>query len=397
MALLYQNRFFIGVTVEGKDLDFAPSAYSFVIKDSIHNLYPTASITFRDLSGQFNEFMTFVDGVKVAITYGLQDKNITCPFIITRNSMPEQISRTSAGGLLEIPLIHEYYFNQSKQSLAFNDEISNIIRKKAEKFNFKSINIDTTINKGIWYQPYLSDADFMVKNLLPFAYSSDSQSSPFYLYIDLNNNFYFKSYKKLYMDEKAIYKLKLAPNVTVESMTADVLYSFNPTQVSILDIKEELHRLLFNFDSSGVYDDVQDTISDYPSSGTNKFIPITWDLNNLTNTVELLSEDIQMENTRNNNIGLQNNSMKKAYNIDRVIMMCNLNTDLTSGKKIELNIPIGSDQDKIESSQRYTGNYLIETAYHKWTGALGKTILVCSRQDVNLPSNYTRNSILVSR
>ena len=398
MASLYNDRYLIGVEIEDTELDYDPALYSFFIKDSIYNLFPTASMTFRDLSGQFSEYLTFINGVKVKITFGSSEESITCPFVVVKNSIPEQIVSNNIGGISEIPLVHDYYYYQSKQSLAFNDEISNIIKKKIRNYNFNSTDIDTTINKGIWYQPYITDSEFMTKKLLPFAYSTDSNDSPFYLFIDVNNNFYFKSYKKLYIDSKSYGNYKLVQNMTLEDMSNDTFYSFNPIQMSISDLQPNLHRIIYNFDKDGNYVSFQDFITDYPSSSDkSKVIPITWNLDNINSLKEILSYDVKYDNTKNNNQGLINNSMKKIYGIEKVIIMSNVNINLRAGKKITLNLPVGSDNTKIDSSQRYSGDYLIETSYHKWTGSVGRTILVCSRQDIKLPGNYTRQSLLLSR
>jgi hypothetical protein len=398
MASLYNDRYTIGITVEDKDLDSAPSNYSFIMKDSINSLLPTASINFRDLTGQFNEYLSFINGVKIEITYGDKDSTITCPYIVSRNSTPEQIKPDNAGGVIEIPLIHEYLYYQSKQSTAFKDEISNIIKNKVSKYNFNSINIDTTINKGIWYQPYLTDIDFMINNLVPFAYSSDSEDSPFYIFIDSNNDFYFKSYKKLYTDANPTETMTLVPNVSVDTLSKKTFSIFNSTQVPLLSIKDNLHRLLFNFDESDTYKKVQDYIYNYPQSLSEaKYIPVSWNMDNITYIGELLSYDIKEDNTKNNNLGLMNNSMRKVYGLDKVILIANLNTKLRSGKKIELNVPTGKDSKQTDTSQRYSGNYLIETTYQKWTGSLGRTILVASRESIKLSNNYSRSSILITR
>ena len=398
MASIYNERYTIGLTVEEKDLDVSPINYSFIIKDSINSLFPTAFITFRDITGQFNEYLTFIDGVKIKINFGNTKSSINCPFVVMRNSTPEQITPTNAGGIIEIPLIHEYYYNQSKKSLAFNDEISSIVKKKASSFNFNSIDIDSTLNKGLWYQPYITDADFIVNLLLPFSFSNDANSSPYYCFIDINNDFYYKSYKKLYIDAKSIQTLNLVQNATIETLSDNSIYSFNSTQPAIKDIRDNLHRILFDFDSSNSYEDVQDYVYDYPTSQSEKrYIPITWSMDNITYVGELLCDDGNIENTKNNNKGLQNNSMKKIYSLDRVIVMTNVNTNLRSGKKITINVPTGTDSSKTESSSRYSDDYLIETAYQKWTGSLGKTILVCSKKNIKLPDNYSRRSILIKK
>jgi len=398
MASLYNERYTIGITIEGKDLDSAPSNYSFIMKDSINSLLPTAMITFKDLTGQFNEYLSFTNGVKINITYGDKDSTIKCPYVVMRNSTPEQIKPDNAGGLIEIPLIHEYLYYQSKQSTAFKDEISNIIKNKVKKYSFNSINIDSTLNKGIWYQPYLTDIDFMTKILMPFPYSSDSENSPYYLFIDSNNDFYFKSYKKLFIDANPVQTMILVPNTTLDTLKKNTFSIFNSTQLSIMDIKDQLHRLLFNFDKDDTYQDVQDYISDYPKSVTDaKYIPITWKIDNITYVGELLSYDIDVDNTKNNNLGLMNNSMKIAYGLDKVILITNVNTNLRSGKKLEIKVPTGKDSKQTDTSQRYSGDYLIETAYHKWTGSMGKTILVASRESIKLSDNYSRSSILITR
>jgi hypothetical protein len=395
---LQNNRYQIEIKVNDEIFDAPATSYSFIIRDSIFNLYPIASLFFNDTSGQFNEYLTFINGIKVNITYGTENEFIICPFIVAKNSVPNQSTQVNIGGVNEISLIHEYLYNQNKVSFAFNDEISNIINKKVSKYPFTSINIDKTFNKGTWYQPLMNDAEFMQTILLPFAFSTDAENSPYYLYIDCNNEFYFKSYKKLFNDAKVVTDLVFAAKGTTKTLTQDTLSSINNTQMPLSELREIFNRLLFYFDSDGVYIEDNDRITDYPKNAPNDKIPIKWNLENTTNVTELLYDDILLDSTENNRKGMKIFSMRNSFHIDRVVIVSNLNTKLKAGKKINLLVPFGTDKQKVDLSIRHSGEYLIESTYHKWNGISGLTIVIASRQSTtNIPSAYLRKEEILSR
>ena len=119
------KKYELNLKVDGNDTDISPSSYSFVIRDSIFELYPKASFTINDPTGSFNEFLGFVNGTKLEISIGRSlDNMVSCPFRVVNNAVPEQYSQNSPSGKIELSLIHDYYYYQTKLSMAFNNNIS---------------------------------------------------------------------------------------------------------------------------------------------------------------------------------------------------------------------------------------------------------------------------------
>lgn len=392
--MIFNNRYEIDIKIDDVQLDSAPSNYAFSLHDSIYKIFPTASFKINDLGGLYNEYMSFINGSKVEITYGLDSDFLVCPFTIIKNSIPDRSVNNSVGGYTEISLLHEYFYNQTKTSFAYKDEISSIV-DKVTNYNFSKKNIDKTLNKGYWYQPFIYDIEFIQDILLPFTYSSDSNETPFYCFIDVKNQFNFRNYKKM-MDENYIEELVMYPIGSKESLGRNAIVSVYPYQSSLSDIKPIYNQLEYNFNKEGVLVSEENPIDRFILQGGVN-VPIKADLENITSKLELYSEDNKDESLKNNNRGLAINTKKKIYTNDKIVVLCNLNINLTSGKKVKVEIPFSGDNQKQEASIRYSGEYLIESSTHTWNYRSGVTTLVLSRQAVKLPSTFRSKEATISK
>lgn len=386
MADDLRKPFDVHLKLDNREYDLPMSNYSFIVQDSIFSLYPKGVISFRDKNGLFNEYMAFINGVKLDLIFGTSETTISCPFTIHRNSMPDQTNSMAIGGNTETSLIHHYFSTQTKTSKAFNKEMSQIIDTLSSKYPFTKKNIDSTLNKGIWYQPNVNDAEFMQNYLLPFACSSNnafSKGTPYYNFIDLNNEFHFKTYKSLFIDEKPIDELYLNLGAgTRDDFLRGASYMIVPTQTSIHDLKEVLRKRIFKLNNDGsLYAEDQNITQYYLDP--DKTVPIKWDKNLVTAVMDLIPEDMEDPNTKNNNIGKTIFSMREAFHLDKLIIVCSFNPNYRAGKPISLYVPIiSTGTDQMDISLRYSGKYLIETSYHKWDGRRMTTTLVVSRQSV---------------
>lgn len=380
----YKNTYNINILLNEQEFDIIPSNFSFVQKDSIFQLYPTAYIKYNDIQALLSEYLAFVNGTKVTIDYGTIENSYSCDYVVVKNSIPDQYSTNSLGGMSEISLLHYFSFNQSKKSFAYKDEISNIISKLTSYFKKKII--EKTENKGIWYQSLITDADFMEHYLLPFAYSSTSSDTPFFLFIDSNNVFHFQSYHSLFT-QKSVIELRMYEKGTPSSLGKDAIQAIYPYQSNLLEIRNTLNPYFFNFNNNASYTIFNDTIKKHLYG--NKKIPIIFDTNNVyTDVVNLYSEDIEDVNTKNNNNGLKLFHKRNIFVNDKLIIALNLNKDLCAGKKVTVSIPSFGDKENKELSLRYSGDYIIESSYHSWNSAMGNTILVVSRQGSVFHNSY---------
>ncbi len=388
--MIYNETYEIKISLDGDEIDYTPSAMAFRIKDSIFSLYPTASLNFQDLDGLFSEVLAFVNGTKVDIVYGLRDETEECSFTIIKNSVPDQANANSFGGNLEASLVHHYMYNQSKKSFAYKDEIGNIIKKLISTYNFKKVNIETTVNKGYWYQSLVNDAEFMNNYLLPFAYSTNS-NTPFYLFINSANEFYFQSHKTL-MNQNSVEELQLTSKGNVQSNAKNAIQGIYPYQTSISELRSSLHQHVSNFSKDGDFQFEEEIIEDFKGDGK---LPLIANLDNVTDYYSLYSEDVEDPDMKNNNLGLSLFKKRNAFTLDKVVVVLPINRKLCSGKKVKVMIPSYTDKQQEETSARYSGEYLVESSYHIWDGSKGVTILILSRQSLVLPSTYRNSNKLI--
>ena len=185
------NNAYVSLKVNGLDSQISPMSFSIIEFDSIYQFYSKAKLVVSDYEGILNEYLGFVDGTSVEIFLGENESSAkSCKFVVDKNSVPQQTTSSNGiGGDFEISLIHDFYSKQNKSSNAYESNISSIVQKLAKKYTFTKIDIEDTLNNGIWYQPYITDSEFIVNYLLPFAYSNTSRKSPFYAFIDSNNIF----------------------------------------------------------------------------------------------------------------------------------------------------------------------------------------------------------------
>jgi hypothetical protein len=386
----HKNSYEINISIEEQELDSNASNFSFTQKDSIYQLYPTASFKFNDIQGHFSEYLSFINGTKTKIVYGTTEEYFPCEYFIVKNSIPDQQSMHSFGGVSEISLLHYYAFNQSKKSFGYQDEISNIIKKLTQ--SFKDRVIDVTENKGFWYQSLVTDADFMEHYLLPFAYSSSASKTPFFLFIDSNNTFHFQSYNSLF-NKKVVEELRFTKKGTPEALGRDSIHSIFPYQTNLLDIRHTLHSYFSSFKKSGAADITEEVIKDFIYNGQQ--IPIIANLDNITNYTSIYSEDVDDKDLKNNNLGLKLFQKRNSFTVDKVVVVITLNKNLCAGKKVKILVPTYSDKENEELSARYSGEFLIESSYHTWNSVQGNTILILSRQATKIPTSYRNAKKLI--
>ena len=153
----------ISLKVNGNDSGLSPMSFSVIEFDSIYQFYPKVKFIVSDYEGIANEYLAFVDGTEVEITFGESDDSVKkCKFVVAKNAVPQQkTSSNGIGGDFEIELIHDYFMKQYKKSDAYQSNISDIVSEIASKYQFDSIDVEQTLNSGYWYQPFVNDSEFI--------------------------------------------------------------------------------------------------------------------------------------------------------------------------------------------------------------------------------------------
>jgi len=386
------QRAYFNLKINDCDSRLSPMSYSFTEFDSIYHFYPKVKFAISDYEGGLNEFMAFIDGGSIEITFGRnENESKKCKFIIDKNAIPQQkTSSNGIGGDFEIELIHDYYDKQYKKSKAYkSNNISDIISKIVKEYQFSKIDIEDTLNSGDWYQPYINDSEFIVNNLLPFAFNNSSQNTPFYAFIDSNNEFHFKSFHSMF--ESTPIKDMAYGTFGIDIIANDkILSSISFSQLELSKIKPFYNCDYYSYSKDGEFNDFNDTLLDYVKTTKEKY-PIIGSSNNTTNMISLYDDDVKADDTKNNNKGFRINLHNEIVLPDKIIINTVLDKSLVCGNTINISLPSSSSNCSSDNSLRNSGKYLIESSYHVWNGQSARTTLVCSKQNVKLPSNNYRN------
>ena len=385
----------ISLKVNGNDSGLSPMSFSVIEFDSIYQFYPKVKFIVSDYEGVANEYLAFVDGTELEITFGESDDTVKkCKFVVAKDAVPQQkTSSNGIGGDFEIELIHDYFMKQYKKSNAYQSNISDIISDIVSKYQFDSVDIEDTLNLGYWYQPFVNDSEFIINYLLPFAFSNSAQNTPFYAFIDSNNVFHFKSFNSMFNSTPlkeityGTYGIDIVAN-------GNIFYSVNFSQLELSKIKPYFNCRYYNYDEDGNISLENDSLLKYTKS-QGKY-PIIGSSTNPTEIISLYDNDIKQDDTKNNNKGFAINLHKDVVLPDKITINTHLDKTLVCGNTIRVNMPNVTSNSSDTLSLRNTGIYLIESSYHIWDSKNARTMLVCSKQNVNLTEQYRNNKILFS-
>lgn len=385
----------ISLKVNGNDSGLSPMSFSVIEFDSIYQFYPKVKLVVSDYEGIANEYLAFVDGTEVEITFGASNNTVKkCKFVVAKNAVPQQkTSSNGIGGDFEIELIHDYFMKQSKKSNAYQSNISNIVSKIVSQYKFDDVDIESTLNSGNWYQPFVNDSEFIVDYLLPFAFSNSSQNTPYFAFIDSNNVFHFKSFYSMF-NSTPLKEITYGTNGVDIVANGNIFYSVNFSQLELSKIKPYFNCKYYNYDKDGNIITNNDTLLKYANS-QGKY-PIIGSSDNPTDIISLYDEDIKSDDTKNNNKGYSINLHKDIVLPDKITINTHLDKNLVCGKTLNINMPNVTSNASNDKSLRNTSKYLIESSYHIWDSKNARTMLICSKQNVNLTKEYRNNYLLFS-
>jgi hypothetical protein len=385
----------ISLKINGNDSGLSPMSFSVIEFDSIYQFYPKVKFVVSDYEGIANEYLAFIDGTEIEIIFGASDDTVKkCKFVVGKNAVPQQkTSSNGIGGDFEIELIHDYFMKQYKNSKAYQSNISDIVSELVSKYRFESVDIENTINSGYWYQPFVNDSEFIIDYLLPFAFSNSARNTPFYSFIDSNNIFHFKSFQSMY-DSTPLKEVSYGTDGLDIIGNNNIFYSVNFSQLELSKIKPFFNCKYYNYDKNGKIITENDSLLKYINSQGN--YPIVGNSNKETNIISLYDDDIKQNDTDNNNKGIIINSHKDVVLPDKIMINTRLDKSLVSGNTINVNMPMVTSNSSDAKSIRNTGKYLIESSYHIWDSKNARTLLICSKQNVQLTDDYRNKNILFS-
>ena len=386
---------YISLKLNGIDNLISPTSYSLIEFDSIYQFYPKAKLVVSDYEGILNEYLGMINGTSIEISFGANESSFTtCNFIVDKNAVPQQTTSSNGiGGDFEVTLLHEYYVKQNKISKAYNSNISSIVKELANKYKFTKLDIEETLNNGLWYQPYITDVEFIVNNMLPFAYSNTASKTPYFAFIDSNNVFHFKSFYSMF-ESTPLKSLSYTTQPTDIVGNDKTLNSINFSQIGLNKIKPFYSCNSYNYDKDGNFIESTDKLTDYLN--TKGKYPTINDNDNPMNIISLYDNDIKLEDTNNDNKGYLINLHKDAILPDKIVINTVLDKSMVCGNTVNISVPMVNSNATTEESLRNCGKYIIESSYHIWNGTKARTMLVCSKQNVNVTKDYRNSNLLYS-
>ena len=174
----------------------------------------------------------------------------------------------------------------------------------------------------------------------------------------------------------------------------NIFYSVNFSQLELSKIKPYFNCRYYNYDEDGNISLENDSLLKYTKS-QGKY-PIIGSSTNPTEIISLYDNDIKQDDTKNNNKGFAINLHKDVVLPDKITINTHLDKTLVCGNTITVNMPNVTSNSSDALSLRNTSTYLIESSYHIWDSKNARTMLVCSKQNVNLTEQYRNNKILFS-
>lgn len=384
--MIVNDTYEFSLAIDGKSVVDDSMEYSFSISDSIHEIYPRMAFSFNDLSGLLQEFLLTTEGLPVQVTFGIKDAGkIECRFVIQDDDLENSQTPGIMNGELRINLVHEYHNKQSVKSTAYNDRISSIVRTLINRYSFNSININDTGNKSYWYQPMTSDVDFMKQILLPYAYSKNADNTPFFMFIDSNNEFNFRNFTSLFKTDPVA--ISYYPEIQRSTKQTNALTIGRFRTGSSVTYPIRRRALIWLDRETGELHEEDDHIYSYPSNSEQ--IPIVGD-NSLVTGYLFLGQTKTNASEKEIFNAPKFETMKDSLFLDRLMIGTYLNTDLRAGKTITLDLPTRKTDTGDDLSLLFRGKYLIEDSKHVWNGKSksGYTKILVSRRGVNVPDQY---------
>jgi hypothetical protein len=386
--MAFLDTYEIEVKLNDALVEAVPTTFSFSMHDSIHNFFSDIIFNFSDISGVLQDLLLFSEGIKLDIKYGIKDSTILKnTYSIINDELNSTYANDTIGGSSVIKALNRFYDMLEIKSEAYNDRISNVIVDLMDVpgYTFADLTWNDTGNQSIWYRPLMNQKDFIEKILLPNAYSNNAADTPFFAYIDSNNEFNLRNYYSMISTTpKEIFELK---NVGADSITSTSIIGLKRMKTGSLYNKKLRNRKLYSRNTeTGEMEEETDFIYNYPSGSTNH-LPIKKDDLD-SDYFDLLYEETEIGKLESY-WGRTISSMKDTFFLERFILTTVFNPNLRAGDLIELRLPIKLQGNSSQLAENMSGFYLVEDSEHIWDG-IGKNArskLIVSRKFLTISNN----------
>jgi hypothetical protein len=395
--MIANNYYTIDLAFQGIEQTIDPNNISFSLHESLWQMYSNATLQIKDISGILHEYMLDIEGGIFTIQYGVKDgTTIKSNYVVISNETPDNATTGLLSGTLNMSLLHEYYNYQTVLSKAYSGRISAIVKNVLSDYNFSSIVMNDTGSNSIWYRMKQSQKDFIEQVLLPNAYSTNAEYTPYFAYITTDNNFNFRNYKE-FLDKKYTFELTYKPNKK-DNTTLETILDIKPFRNGSFKTKFARNRTIITRDySNGSFTSETDLITKYPTTKRSSYkVPIIGDSSLITDyTYYNFTQEEQGEKEALE--ARKRFDERESYFLDKLLITTMFNPDIHVGQILSIKVSTVSDKGNVEYGLSQSGNYVVEDCVHSWEGLTarkGYTYLIVSRKFMETPAYLVKDLLI---
>lgn len=310
------------------------TSFNMSISNSIYNLLPYGSVSFKDVTGVVYEKLQFTQGISVKSSF----KNEPCKNTASLDAIAGLITMNSYDGsgvirgTFDIDLVHPAFVKQEPSSKAYRGAVSNIIQE-VSKGLFTATNVGLP-SDGIltFYQAGKSSLDFIEQDLKSKLYSRVSNDTPYYVWVGFDNKLNIKHRKEL-LEQSPLHTLFLENIHKQKSLFNHVI------NLEVLTPRMEQSRDSFSKSDTRIDLKTGEPVNFSRTCLNNNPSPSRRHLSMFKSSYGTNREKIKApKNSAEEYIlkGSQINSQKVLCAMQRLVLTINLNTDIEVGHRIIL-------------------------------------------------------------
>lgn len=365
---------------------------SYIASDSIFSFFPIAELQLSDRIGVFVENLTAVEGLQLNVSLQEDESNkiLTNPFVISEYDFQAGSVGAGFSGTSIFELISLYHKLDFPKSFAFEDKIDNIVKRLLSPYEgIKTGLISQTRGVDIWYQANEPNS-LLIEKLSEVALNSNKETSPFYTFINLQNEFYFATLEDL-LNQKPVNTFTLEDENV--SFSLNKILEYDLTFMGYAYKKADYKKKFYYTNSEGKTINKTADIKDFMvKQGKNGKLAIR---KNDINYNQTSFEDLGFmgATTDDNNLkGVVASYYKNSaisYRMSIVVNYADINMDISAGKTIALKFDGTAFPIKA-----YSGNWLVlqSDVYYDYEAPRGVYAkLLLGRSSLNIDSTHILN------
>jgi hypothetical protein len=343
---------------------------------------------FPDNTGLFLEMGNFTQGVPLNIKYGVASASELLD-IDFRSSCRDAVSPTAGtpglNGNLQIRLLHDsYYKNRESPNIAIKDMTAAEAVKKLFPSE-KKLKVESTKGK---IESYAFDDPYQFTKDILMPQAVNGKIKPYVFFRNLADELHFESIDLL-EENASLEKLTFGGDIEGDN-------AYN-TLNAFLPFNEGLEKTLINFHASGkiLKNDLSfEKFDKSVAADAKDKIPVVADTRIHHACYFHRQFNPKVEYAQLNNAFITD-TMRAGFFVDKALGTLPLHPNLVAGKTVELAVSILDSERKIELSETFSGQWLIEQSFHSWDGLLkqGQTKLILCRSSMK----PRRDSIIMDR